>query len=55
MADRLVTFTVECELVYDDEWKDFSPLALVVDTIKTQILEGNFEITNVVDELLKEE
>ena len=50
MSDRKITFTLTCELVYDDEWKDFCPLVLVVDVVKKMVAEGNFEIADVEDE-----
>lgn len=53
MTDRLLTFTLKVELVYDDTWQDFCPLTLVMQTVKELVREDNFEITNVVDEPLK--
>ncbi len=50
MSDRKITFTLKCELVYDDDWQDFCPLALVVDVVRKMVAEGNFEIIDVEDE-----
>lgn len=55
MSDRRLTVTFRVEVVYDVEWKDFSPLSFINDFLKKQVSEGNFTITNVEDEEVEQE